>query len=284
MKFSINGLMHEAGINLFPAGELGVYIKGDLPVVPYNLTIYYEWGKYTNNGLIVVAQLLDAVSRYYNYVPFSKELVLKYVPYSRQDRVCNPGESHSLKVFTSIINDMDFDKVITWDNHSDIATALINNCTHIPQEEFFKDYELQKNHNFNDGSTVLVSPDMGASKKTSELAKQLDASYFIQCDKKRNIKTGKIESIEALNYQYLHGDKSEFFVVDDLCDGGGTFLGLAKAIRETNPKAVLYLYVTHGFFTQGLTSLLREYSHIYTTNSVCSLVHPNLTILGEPSV
>jgi len=72
-----------------------------------------------------------------------------------------------------------------------------------------------------------------------------------------------------------------FLVVDDLCDGGGTFIGLGEAIKEINPKARLSLYITHGFFTKGLESLLEYYDRLYTTNSVCRIEHDKLTIIKE---
>jgi ribose-phosphate pyrophosphokinase len=41
-------------------------------------------------------------------------------------------------------------------------------------------------------------------------------------------------------------------MVDDICDGGRTFIELAKELRGMGAEKV-HLYVTHGFFTKGLS-------------------------------
>ena len=53
-------------------------------------------------------------------------------------------------------------------------------------------------------------------------------------------------------------------IVDDLCDGGGTFLGIANQAEGTVP---LGLYITHGIFSKGFGELGKHFSKIYTTNS-----------------
>ncbi|HCW17254.1 MAG TPA: phosphoribosylpyrophosphate synthetase, partial [Achromobacter sp.] len=52
-------------------------------------------------------------------------------------------------------------------------------------------------------------------------------------------------------------------VVDDICDGGRTFLELASALRDTTRQPV-YLYVTHGIFSKGLGELNARYAGIFT--------------------
>jgi len=70
-----------------------------------------------------------------------------------------------------------------------------------------------------------------------------------------------------------------FLIVDDICDGGGTFIGLGEAIKKINPSAKLELFVTHGFFTKGLDKLLKLYDTIYTTDSVCRIKNDKLVII-----
>lgn len=56
-------------------------------------------------------------------------------------------------------------------------------------------------------------------------------------------------------------------IVDDLCDGGATFLALATKLREYGAEKV-YLYVTHGIFSKKYEELKKVIDHIYCTNSV----------------
>jgi ribose-phosphate pyrophosphokinase len=54
--------------------------------------------------------------------------------------------------------------------------------------------------------------------------------------------------------------------VDDICDGGGTFLGLAEATGL--PWSRVDLYVSHGVFSKNaLKNLSEKFEYVYTTNS-----------------
>jgi len=55
-------------------------------------------------------------------------------------------------------------------------------------------------------------------------------------------------------------------IVDDICDGGGTFLGLAEELKECN-SGDLYLAVSHGIFSKGSQTLLDNFKSIYSTDS-----------------
>lgn len=44
-------------------------------------------------------------------------------------------------------------------------------------------------------------------------------------------------------------------ITDDICDGGATFIGIAKELRRLNCHKVV-LYVTHGIFSKGIEVLM----------------------------
>jgi ribose-phosphate pyrophosphokinase len=60
--------------------------------------------------------------------------------------------------------------------------------------------------------------------------------------------------------------------VDDICDGGRTFIELAKAIRTARPTEIfkdnIFLIVTHGIFSAGFQNLSQYFTEIYCTNSI----------------
>jgi ribose-phosphate pyrophosphokinase len=58
-----------------------------------------------------------------------------------------------------------------------------------------------------------------------------------------------------------------YVIIDDICDGGRTFVELAKAIKDGRPTAKIYLVVTHGIFSAGYDQLGEYFEKIYTTNS-----------------
>jgi len=188
------------------------------------------------------------------------DLIMPYIPYARQDRQCDEGESFSLKVFTNLINSANFEQVICWDSHSDVAPALINNCVNIPNNIYVSTAYLQIGNN-----VVLVSPDSGANKKINKLYDKLMCFHsIVKCDKHRNLSNGLLSEFEVFTDD-LNG--KDCLIVDDICDGGRTFIGIAKELKKKNVGNI-YLFITHGIFSNGFAKLREYFHHIYTTNSI----------------
>lgn len=195
------------------------------------------------------------------------DLVMPYIPYARQDRTMDSGESFSLKVFATILNTANFNKVTCIDSHSDVAPALINNYNEISRIPYVK----QAIDTLPD-DLLLINPDVGAKKKNLALAVKTGKD-LISCDKKRNTRTGTLYGFEVYA-DNLQGKPC--LIVDDICDGGGTFIGLASELKKKN-AGPLYLFVTHGIFSKGLDPLLSHFDHIYTTNSINDINNSKLT-------
>lgn len=189
-------------------------------------------------------------------------LFLPYIPYARQDRVCNEGESLSIQVMANMINSLGADIVFVEDPHSDVAPALINNCRIIGQLSCFFESVPQQ---YRDNGVALVSPDAGAVKKVFALS-QRSGLPAVYATKHRNPETGEIFKT-SVDLGPLRPKR--FLIVDDICDGGRTFVELAKAIRENyhlTPVEVS-LYVTHGIFSKGV-KVLRDsgIDHLFAKN------------------
>jgi ribose-phosphate pyrophosphokinase len=111
----------------------------------------------------------------------------------------------------------------------------------------------------------IIFPDHSAGQRFKET---IVASYRqTTCIKKRDQDTGKIVSYEV-PYKFLNSElpAQDLIVVDDLCDGGRTFLELAKQI---NRKHSLTLFVIHGVFSgNALPDLLQYYNKIIVSNSL----------------
>ena len=57
---------------------------------------------------------------------YRRALSVPYLPNSRQDRAINDDDVFTLKYFSQMINALHFDRVETFDVHSDVSSALIN--------------------------------------------------------------------------------------------------------------------------------------------------------------
>lgn len=204
-----------------------------------------------------------------------KEISL-YVPYflgARSDRKFLNGQSNYLKtVICPIINSQKFSRVTILDPHSDVLEACINNFQKITNISFVKDAIGDIN-----SKITLVSPDAGALKKIYDVATSFGCTDVIVANKLRDLKTGKIIRTEVpglSNDISFSGEpvSKNFVIVDDICDGGRTFVEIAKSIRDVRAKEIfndkIYLVVTHGIFSAGFEELEKWFDGIYTTNSV----------------
>ncbi len=202
----------------------------------------------------------DALKRFDPDTPI--HLFLPYVPYARQDRVCVPGESFSLKVFAGIINHIGFGKVTIVDPHSDVCGAVFDRVKIISQASVVQSFEAFNKRVLK--GVTFVSPDAGANKKTSEIAAYFAHPEFIRADKLRELSTGKIK--ETVVYTEDLGGR-DVAIVDDIGDGCGTFILLAKALKAKGAGKVI-LYVTHGIFSKGTKTLFENgIDEIYSTDS-----------------
>jgi len=213
---------------------------------------------------MVLSMIKDAIHRrcVVDYIA----LILPYLPYSRQDRVCNPGEALSSYVFGSMINNMKFNEVQTWDAHSDVGPACINYCFSLPVERLIDGSTLNEalGGDAEKKDAILISPDAGATKKTLAVARWFNGLPILQGDKIRDTTTGEITGTR-LSEGDLTGKTA--VIVDDICDGGMTFIKLAELLKLRNPKEII-LWVTHGIFSKGIQRLFDAgIDKIYTTTS-----------------
>jgi len=187
-------------------------------------------------------------------------LVLPYVPYARQDRVAVAGEPLSIKVFCGLINAMGFASVEIWDPHSDVTPALLDNVVVAPTPQLMINALAPSGNASLLRTCAFVAPDAGARKRVSELAKHFKTEVVF-AEKVRDPVTGKLSGAQ------VQGTLPErpLLIVDDICDGGGTFIQLAQALREQTSQP-LYLYVTHGLFTKGIEVLQPYFKGIFAAN------------------
>jgi ribose-phosphate pyrophosphokinase len=196
-----------------------------------------------------------------------------YVPYflgSRSDRKFVDGGVNYLKqVICPIINSLDFNKVEVFDPHSDVLEACLNNFDKIPNLYLVKQALTQiDNKNDAQDRVCLVSPDAGAYKKVFDVAQKFNISNVATATKVRDLKTGQILHTEIPNLPVSTTEEElKYVIVDDICDGGRTFIELAKAIQNQRPNAKIYLVVTHGIFSAGFDELSKWFEGIYTTDS-----------------
>lgn len=185
-----------------------------------------------------------------------KVLIIPYLMGARFDRVMQYGDSFDLEVIANIINMCGFERVELFDVHSDVATSLIKNSVNYSNLSIVREhYKIE--------DTILICPDAGAAKKIGGyFTANPNIVDVVYCIKSRDLSNGNL-TIKVLEPEKCKDRNC--LIIDDICDGGGTFIGIAEQIQ---PK-YLTLMVTHGIFSQGFKKLEKYFQSIVTTNSLC---------------
>lgn len=186
-----------------------------------------------------VAQLADLVTEFSGNI----NLYLTYLPYARQDKPVSNENTFALHTFANLLNSLWFTKIVCDDPHSFVAQDLIKN--------FEPTYPVVEVLNFftKTRSDILCFPDAGARNKYAPLFPEIN---HIHGEKVREQSTGQI-----VNYKLIGDAKDKtVLIVDDICDGGMTFVSLATHLRANGANEI-NLFVSHGIFSKG-TQILRE--------------------------
>jgi ribose-phosphate pyrophosphokinase len=222
---------------------------------------------------MALLMLNDALERQGAFTDQTSVLEIAYFPYARQDRVANHGESLSAYVMADLINNMCFDKVRILDPHSDVVSALVESVEVVPAYEPL----VMWHPKYQD--CVFVIPDAGAEKKTRAFAERFgNTNRPLQATKIRCTKTGRITSTALYDIGVEYDGPQDFVIVDDICDGGRTFIELAKVIRSRPDVRSLHLHVSHGIFSKGIEPILEHFDTVSTTDSLPQVSHPRLEV------
>lgn len=246
----------------FPAGEIGVQLT-HLPEDKMQPIVLELKGASSDDILRVIMEL--NAYRYAGY--HNVQLYMPYVPYGRQDRVTAPGTSFSLEAFANVLFTQEFKRITIVDPHSHSSEEFLEMFTQASQvvyqdqvlsaacqffPEFFKGPRDE---------TVVVAPDEGAIHRAERAASSLGIPVVLYADKDRDPTTGAVNGIT------LQGDVTgkHVIVVDDICDGGRTFIELSKKLEGAASKT---LFVTHGIFSKGYQVVADHFDAVYTTDSL----------------
>ena len=256
-------------LDYFPGGEPNFRIDSTL-VYSDDTPLYITQRFSSPNDLISILVATDAARR----AGFKEiHLILPYFPAARQDRVCNVGESLTIKVFADLINSCKFDSVYIYSPHSEVTPALIDNCKLIERDHKFLRSIISNNGWYLKEEINIVCPDAGAGKRVSKLVKYISDTFttvgfplkvnLIRCEKVRDVSTGALKEffVDATDL-----GKYPTIICDDIVAYGGTFIGLGKVLKERN-CGTLCLFVSHADCDKGLSNMTEFFDQVYTTNS-----------------
>ena len=206
-------------------------------------------------------------------------ITIPYLPYARQDRIATHGDPLAIAVLASLISAAGITHVKTIDLHSHASIDIFKQAgIHLESVSPIKYIEkyLERIHVSLD-KVAFIAPDKGAHEKTERYCKALDVDKAIQCGKTRSPIDGSLmgffvdNDFSVSKERLIKEGVTDLVIVDDICDGGGTFLGVADAIRKAYGSLSLpyhlHLWTTHGIYSKGVEVLLEKFDTLGCTNS-----------------
>lgn len=234
--------LHQS-LKKFPAGEVDMALTADAAYA------FVQFLPDTLHEDLMYLQMWSKVRQ-----GKKKVLQLPYVPGARADR-----DMHGARVYCDLINSLECDQVVICDPHSPVVVEYLNNVMTVDNVDIFSTNTYDPRA---DGFTGIIAPDKGAIGRAHDIAEWCFLPVYT-ANKTRDFETGKFTGYTAPTGIDLENGK--YLVVDDICDGGGTFALLAQSLGLA--KEQLGLYVTHGIFSGRAVENLASYGTIITTNS-----------------
>jgi hypothetical protein len=230
----------EWGVNRFPDGQLQFWMID--PGQPIQL-----WASLPDS------ECLDLFFQMIAAVPF-EGVQINYLYGARSDKD-RAGDRTVCNVAKLVL-----DRV----RHLDGCTIVSPHCGQDLLQEVGSIFPIHPEILANEPSyDLILFPDASAERR---FAGRIPGIPTLTCVKERDQVTGQIIRHEAPPIPA----GQTVLVVDDLCDGGRTFLEVADFIPDSKKRD---LYVTHGVFSgNAVERLLGAYDRIWVSNSLPSAI------------
>ncbi len=187
--------------------------------------------------------------------------VLPYIRFMRQDRKDESRVPLSSRVVADSIGNY-ADRVLTIDMHNPSTQG----CYGIPVDNLHSfptvvAYLKRKQPTLLE-NMVVMSTDAGGAARATAFAKRIGHEDIAIGVKKRPA-AGEVGSVKVI------GDVAgrDVFIIDDIIDSGNTLVTAANAARAAGAKKV-YVYCTHGLFTEGTEKITKACDAIFVGDTI----------------
>ena len=244
-------------VKKFKNGETYVNIAGNIR--GKDVYIMPAGGNNVNDNLMETYLKADAAKR------AGADRVIAILPsfdYARQEKRTEKGEPIAARLNMDLLKISGVDEIITTDLHTPAIEGFAPNSmkvTHIESMQLMENYITSKGIK----DLVVVSPDLGGTKRADKLAKSLG------CDKAIVYKHRQAHN-EA-TAEELIGDVTgkNCIIFDDIIDTAGTIAEASKLLKKKGAKDI-YVCAAHGLFNGEAMKRLNDapVKEVIVTNSV----------------
>lgn len=247
---------------IFPSGEINLNFKKinlENKKIDVTLNVFGSNSRWFEKFYLICRYLIDA-----SHNKKLDNLNVIYFPYGRADRLIekeNYYEIDALKYIADFFA-LYFKKINTYDFHNILKSDeynISNNVDHIIEK--VEDFVISVDH------ALFIIPDKGFLNKIKIIYpdfidKILESNdSIVICDKIRSENTIKTTISETINL--IKTLEYDCIIIDDICDGGRTFIESIKKVREKfkNIKSST-LYTTFGIYSKGIDPLLEYFDNV----------------------
>ena len=167
--------------------------------------------------------------------------IMPNFPYARQERKTELGEPISARLNLSLLHAAGVDEVVATDIHAAALQGFARQMklTDLSSLEEMTNYFTNK---FGDVSNlVVVSPDLGGTKRADKFAKALG------CDKAIIYKNRTAHNQAKAEMLLGDVDGKDCIIYDDIIDTAGTITEAAKMLKKNGANRI-YIAASHGLF------------------------------------
>jgi ribose-phosphate pyrophosphokinase len=256
---SDNYAAHGIETMFFPGGEPHVKVPASLSG---NVVAFLKLRTWSDVG--IAACVIDALNLHDNID--TVRIFIPYFPGARQDKVKRSSDSDPYSSLTIAMTGVLLTggvQTIVFDLHSEEAFEWLSESINLMP----KDLPLE----IKPDVVGIIAPDEGAAVRAESFrSKFYPTATLVQCSKRRDPTTGRLSGYEMPSLS----TSGRYVIVDDICDGGGTFNLLADAFFHDpiGYSSKLEMFVSHGIFSKGLDAIDSRIERITTTDSWCMLL------------
>ncbi len=218
----------------FADGELRPWIQED--VRDKTVFVLDSFSYPMDEHIMEMVLMGDAIRR---GAPKTMIAVVPYLGYARQDKLHRAGEPVSARVIAKFLEVSKYKEVITMDLHNDAIVGFFQvPVTHVSALDLLA-AEVRKKTDLK--NAVVVSPDVGGTKRARNLAYILDVPMIVM-EKKRYLDRHD----ESQSYEIIGNVKGKTaIIIDDIISTGGTIAHSAEALTDAGATSVVVL-ATHA--------------------------------------
>ncbi|MBQ4123518.1 ribose-phosphate pyrophosphokinase [bacterium] len=244
-------------IKKFKNGETYINIKENIR--GKDVYLMPASGTNVNDNLMETYLKADAAKR------AGAEKVIAVMPsfdYARQEKRTEKGEPIAARLNMDLLKAAGVDEIITTDLHTPALEGFSSNqvtITHLESMPLMSDYIKSKQI----PNLMVVSPDLGGTKRADKLAKSLGCEKAIVYKQRKEHNKATAED--------LIGDVSgkNCIIYDDIIDTAGTIVEAAKLLKKNGANDI-YICASHGLFNGDAMIKLQDapVKEVIVTNSI----------------